>query len=815
MGGGKGGSKRQVYDFLLSLDYGICHGPVASINRVRMKEKDAFVGPVTESGVAFVDRRQLFGGDESEGGVFGAMEFYVGDYDQLMSEQLAARYGLTPSEAPGYRGLAHVFFRGERTEQQGGGSFFELFFGAIFQAINYAATGAINTVAEGFYGFQFTSNNPYLPATEISVTRASDGLDHDPFIYPAIGIDENGDYIVAAEGDAFAGSTFDPTKAPDGNPANMLYEVYINDAWGKGESPSAMNKASFEAAAATLLAENFGLSMIWVQQTEIEKFASEILDHIKGMVFQDPETGLWTLKLIRDDYVLADCPVLNESNADLNTIKTRIWGETINEIKVSYTDPSSEEEETVSSQNLANIAIQGGVISETREYHGVRNPFLAQTLADRDVLEASRTLVTATVFVNREGFNIKPGDVVNFSWEEEEIEQMACRVMDVDYGKKDDRRIKLQLAEDIFSARRIVTLSAQEPPADGVDDPSPPDRVFIMTPPLPPLLENGVDAAEIDAEYPISYALFMAHDITTSFIDIQADTDIMLPNGDPSVGPVTTFPPSRSGLLQVDLDQEAHSVIPNIAFEVILRRPPEIGDRFVIGESEELHEIIMLDSYDEGNDEWSVMRGLYDTQPLAWLSSDRLWHMPEGSANVDFTDRPAGSEVSYWLRPRTTLGRLPLADADEELFTPSERLHQPFRPANCQIEGNGFGDTQYLAGAIPAEIELTWANRNRLGEDAVAQAWDDTSSAMEDGQTVTLRFVDALDGAVDFEVTGLTGTSYTLDPDNLPSYRFYEVHFLSERDGLESREPVIRTLELERLGYGANYGYDYDENDGS
>ena len=46
------------------------------------------------------------------------------------------------------------------------------------------------------------------------------------------------------------------------------------------------------------------------------------------------------------------------------------------------------------------------------------------------------------------------------------------------------------------------------------------------------------------------------------------------------------------------------------------------------------------------------------------------------------------------------------------------------------------------------------------------------------------------------------------------SFRFYEVEVVAVRDGEESFHNGRASLEVERLGYGNNYGYDYDENDG-
>lgn len=64
-------------------------------------------------------------------------------------------------------------------------------------------------------------------------------------------------------------------------------------------------------------------------------------------------------------------------------------------------------------------------------------------------------------------------------------------------------------------------------------------------------------------------------------------------------------------------------------------------------------------------------------------------------------------------------------------------------------------------------------------------------------------------------MTGLTGTSYAPDVTALATYRFYDIELIAVRGGFESIQFFTTLLEIQRLGYGNNYGYDYGENDGA
>lgn len=819
-GGGKGGSKQTIYDYYMSLDYGVCHGPLDAYNEIVIKDKTAFVGPITADGAISVSKKKLFGGDDGEGGPVGIVEFYMGSYVQKMSSSLANRFGLTPDTAPGYRGLAHVFFRGgtltDGTDTNGGTAEAPVTgfngFGSIFQNLLSSSSGS-----SGKAGFRWTSNNPYMPSTSIRATRGSVGLSYDKYIWPITGVDDNGDYTIAASGDAFATSgEVDKTKLPDANPAGIIYEALVNADWGKGELTSTIDIDSFEAAAAILNGEHFGLSLKWMREDTIENFIGEILDHIKGVLFEHPSTGMWTLVLIRGGYDTSDIPSLSPSNADVTSIKTRLWGETINQIVVSYTDPESEETETVTSMNLANIAIQGGVRSEERDYHGIRNPYLALWVADRDVAESSRTLTSATVLVDRTGFDILPGSVLYFTWPEESITNMICRVMKIDYGNSKDRTIKLDIVQDIFASPPIVTNSVpQDPLYETVPTPEDVDQVLIMGVPLPPLIASGADVDALDAEYPASDIMFLANQSDFTPLDITVEGDVVRSNGATEVDTLRTFLPTPFDALGETWVPEVRSTIAGDVIDQMTGYDPTIGDIFVIGSTEAGHELVMLDTYNGGTDEWTVIRGLYDTVPQNWADTALIWRFEESNENVSPQAPTAGVDEDYTFLMRTEAGQLASADATPITHTPTARLHLPFRPANVSIDGNGFGHTAYTSAPTPSTITLTWENRNRLTEDAVATAWDDGDVTPEVGQTTTIRFRDAsVANTLEHEVTGLTGTSHVFDLSDLSDYRHYTVEFLAVRDGLESYRAATATLEVAHFGWGNNFGYDYNESDG-
>lgn len=193
-GGKKKGAAATISNYHMSIQFGMCHGPVDSIRKIIIKEKEAWSGVQAHEGEISLDRMDLFGGDEKEGGVRGIVRFMPGDAAQVVPDNLAAKFGRTSATMPAYRKVASVFFyagdhRGSATPEE-----------PQFSA----------------RGFLWTQNNPYLPSTWITATRTAKGLSS---ALETIQVDGG---------------------FPDSNPAHIIYECLTDPDWGMGVSSSSL-----------------------------------------------------------------------------------------------------------------------------------------------------------------------------------------------------------------------------------------------------------------------------------------------------------------------------------------------------------------------------------------------------------------------------------------------------------------------------------------------------------------------------------------------------------------------------------------------
>lgn len=239
----------------------------------------------------------------------------------------------------------------------------------------------------------------------------------------------------------------------DQNPAWVIYDLITSPIWKMNYRD--VDRDSFVAAAATLEAEKHGYSRVHYQNEEARKIIGDILQQIDGVVFEDPVTGLIKLKLIRTDYNAGTLRVMDVDNTiGRPEVHVSSWSETYNQVEVTFTDRSrGYKQGSARAQKLANITINGNRIrSTTIDLPGVCTAELASKIAARELNALSRPVMSVSARVNRQFFDLMPGDAVKANWPQLGIVNKIFRVAFVDLGQLGDNAIRVSLVEDIFDA---------------------------------------------------------------------------------------------------------------------------------------------------------------------------------------------------------------------------------------------------------------------------------------------------------------------------------------------------------------------------
>lgn len=599
-----------------------------------------------------------------------------------------------------------------------------------------------------------------------------------------------GDGVPVVSGDddtglisAVTNALFGDDVIGDANPAHMIYECLTNTDWGMGSPTTAIDYDAFDLVSTTLWAEGFGLSMLWTRQASIQDFIQEILDHIQAVLYVDPATGLITLALIRDDYDPDDLDVITPDNADLASFSRKLWGDIVNEIIVTWTNPENEQEETITVQDDGSIAIQGDIISDSRNYYGVRNATLAQNLAMRDLRSAGQPLATMEAEVDRSQWALRPASVIKVTWPEYGLVELVMRVQSIDYGKPGDPTIRLSLIEDVYG---LDVGTYDEPPSSSWTDPSaapePMDEVEIITLPYYFALGSTVAAFTESPEYPEVVAGVLATSDSDDTFAVELWDELALSTG--SLGDYQQIANLNViGRAELADDLGAEVATADVSFDNFIGKTfPTVAGFVIIGEAGEATNEIAQITDDAGGD-YDLTRGVLDTVPRFWPAGTKVWFLDESALFEDTVIRAAGEVVDYKLLSRTSIGLLALADAPVESETLIERPWLPNRPANVVAYGEAWSSSANIidARARPDPwVTVSWAIRNRLDEDSLILAWDDASGTAETGQTTTIEVRTEGDVLIATH-DGIAGTSFDVPDVSFGGNATVRLRIYSER----------------------------------
>jgi hypothetical protein len=256
----------------------------------------------------------------------------------------------------------------------------------------------------------------------------------------------------------------------DANAAEIIFDAMTNTDWGLGIPTSRFDLTAFQACANALKDEGFGLSIVLDNPQACGDFIGEICRHIDAVVYTDPATGLWTMKLARNDYVIADLLVIGPDDISEKPEFSRgSWSETLNEVKITFVSRTDYKEHIAQAHESANLAVTGEVASETLDYHGISNAAQAQKVAMRELKTSSYPLARVRMTVSRKAWQMRVGSPFVYSYPPDGVTSMVMRATSIAYGNLAEGKIQVEAVEDVFA----VAFSAFDDPGDtGWSDPA-------------------------------------------------------------------------------------------------------------------------------------------------------------------------------------------------------------------------------------------------------------------------------------------------------------------------------------------------------
>lgn len=679
------------YRYFMGLHFGLCYGPVDALLEIRAGDRTAWSGSQTTSGTVQITAPDLFGGEEREGGIYGSLDVMMGGASQAANGYLASKQ---TGGQPAYRGLLTAVFRGS----------------TLYSWLSQSG---------GYIG----SMNPYIKPWAFKVRRIAQG------------------WRTAVFYSAKAAITVGSVQAM--NPAHIIYQCLTDPEFGLGYPTSAIDAVSFTTAADTLHAEGFGLCIQWTRSDTIESFIQIVANHIGGVLATDRRTGLFVLKLVRGGYTVGTLPAFDESNVlALDSFQRSAGTETVNEITVTWRNPATNKDESVTMQNLASITAQGGIVTRRASYIGLPSRELAARVAQRDLLASTANLAKFRLRVNRSAYAILPGDVIRFSWAKLGIVDLPLRVGRVDYGTLTDGAITIEAVEDVFG---LPTSTYVGSPVESWTAPAtaPVASSYVRTYEAP---YRSVYRAATDVElasftdstcFAIGVALRPANTVSLGF-DFQT-----------KVGGATYETRERGnfapyGTTTAAIGPAATSVTLTAASDLSALA---VGSAALLGT-----EIVRVTSVDPVTGVVGIARGCADTVPASWAIGTVLMGLDDFEAG-DLTDYANGETVDGRFLTVSTGGTLAEGSGPVSSATMARRFARPYPPADLKLNGNRY------PASITGALTVSWVARNRITQ--ADQLLDTTAAGVtaEAGTTYTIDLYDE-NNVLRRTASGLTTTSY-------------------------------------------------------
>lgn len=698
----------------------------------RVPLTEAVVGPWTNNTVPVTIRDpQFYGSNKHAGGLLAKTWWYKGT-QTAVNAYWQARIA---EELPTYRGGTLFIWEGPR--------------------------GAILSGLGGFFN---------LPSASGWLGNA--GPDGD-FIPPEFWLKQSrnpkfGSGVIGTIGDG------PMTNGRQANPAWALYDLLTHPNFGPGYDPTTeVDFESFEDAATTLWNEGFAFAYYWTQDSPAEEMADEILRYIDGALVEDRTTGKLKLKLARADYDPDDLPTLDETSfKEITTCVRAAWRDTINEVKIKYTDHSTTEflEHEAIAQDGANWDTQGGQhATEEIVFRGCPYRALAEKLAERELNARALPLLRLTGKLDRSVWDYEVGDVFKFVSPEHGQQVCVMRVAAITDGTPGNNFYEIQAVEDVFGVNEAVYTTNTGSWVDPNSDAEPAEHALALEAPYYFSISSDPRALVACAEPPPD----TTHVVWDALLNDEEDqADIEFAPTATLLVDYIAFTPRVDDTFSLVL---AEIVRPDLLHDCSPQHIPlGINLALLYNEDEPAEqEWIAFERVEDNLDGTytlsDVHRGLLDTPPIAHATGVRFWLLTD--ANAILSKAIIGADVIKHL-PRTISNRLDPDDATEFNVVPVQRANAPY-PMAAFGANFSYGDTVIETG----DITFAWHERNRLTQGTILdQNWG-TVEPEADVQYEIL--VLSLDGLTEYH-RELIDNAITLTPN-----RWEYTQIEQEADGVD------------------------------
>jgi hypothetical protein len=504
----------------------------------------------------------------------------------------------------------------------------------------------------------------------------------------------------------------------DANPAEVIYEMHVNNEWGLGRDPELLNVDSLKVVGEALRKEGRGVSVKITSREQVKTIIDNLCDHLDMVRYTDPVTGKLTFKLIRDDYKVEDLPVIDESSCSAIDFSRTVWANSAGEIIAQYTDSASMYD--TSSVMVSDPAIiemnDGDRNSQDMDFAYFTTAANAAWAANRELRQQGFPLASVELVCNRKSQHFRPGDVFKLNWVPYGISGLVMRVSDIDLGDFTGGQITVNAIEDVFGVGK-TTYGANDSTSWTKPDTYPTGVQLFR------YFEAPWELLQSKESY--VYAAAVRPDSLTDKWNIWRRRDLSWAktNG------MTKWTPAGQLVGTIAEDGESIDIVGLTVIDLggvldLARRSTESGLALarngsrILMVDDELMGWGTLSQLANGNFQVSnLIRATYDTVPASHATGATVYFLDYGCyANVTTGGpvAPAGSTVSeaYNITTATAYAEEEFSQAKITTLTTARRPERPNPPGRIRMTSHLNFSVNRLSQAA-GDLSLAWAIRNK------------------------------------------------------------------------------------------------------
>jgi len=791
------------FKYYVGIQLGLGHGEFGKILNWRVGDTELFNGSLTDGNVTSINLPKLFGGDQvGNGGMVGDLRFFAGSASQAVSDYLSTKSvetftitnggtGWVEGEELTVTGSSPVEAAVFRVRATGGGGVVTQL--RLLDPGKYPANIADPSTFSTFTGG--SGSGLEVEVTFDAVFQSEQG-DTPAYRHTAYVLWEGGyvgnsttikpwSFVCQRIGTGPVSASFELVNSFDMNPANVIYEILIDDDWGLKQPISLIDTSNFASVGETLFNEGNGFSMNVDREMEATDLLRLVEQQIDGVVFQDISTGLWKIKLARNDYNIDTVPQLTEDTCEVISFSRGTWKGTINDISVAYTDRNDDYKRTyAAAQDMGNFQIQDfNTVATSMQFPGVKDRTLANSIAWRELRTQSYPLSKAQVRVDRSFYAVNPGDVVAFTDGDLMLTKLPMRIQAINYGTLDDSKITLDLVQDIFEFRAGAFADGDDtgwsPPSDTLlaffsdeqlafEAP----RAFLIRDPssfgsLSSKIWCGARARGPEA----AFAVVQRNASGTpagSFTEVaEGFTFMKIGELKSALASGSSYPLSTL-LIETSPDDQATL---NAAFNTATDAD-DLGTNLVNLILVDNEFMLVESAQTSGQDVQlnNVYRGALDSGQAGHIIRSDVYVLSAGGVLSD-EGFPSTNNIDVKLLPRSIFGTLTEGDATTISFTLADRWRRPYPPSEVSLGGSAFPASVSLEATGTDEtfgIDVSFKRRDFRIENEISQLGTDAEDIFPDHDTAntithTIEVVDDPDGTPTSLFTNTVANTFTTD----------------------------------------------------